>query len=463
MDLGIFNKNNHERHFLCLNHQGIHSFSDYENFARSWEQTHTFIIKTPCSDVALDWLKKIRKDSAHHNKPIFLMEHYGPEAEALSDGVITTIEEAKEKAHRINTLLATLPAIDPENITQDMQLLRFLYGRPYDALVPVGQWQRQSIYFYPLAEVFSVEPGHTEKWLYHLMNRGLLTTETLVDRLHCCPHCNSGHMNYVNICPHCRHMDIEETPFIHCFTCGFVSSQDDFLTNDRLICPRCITKLRHIGSDYDRPMDKYQCHHCKQSFIEPEMLAKCLVCHSHCDPEALNQRNIHRLTITEQGKLSAQSNTLYETLQLLDNIHYAVPEYFQAQLDWMIKLKIRYPNTAFSLIGLAINHIEMMENAIGAVATQQLITACAERIRCAIRETDLTTRLESNRIFFLLPNIHENEHHSFLNRISNIAKDTKQASGISLEFRLVQTTSNDIDPTVENSQSLLAKLNGELD
>ena len=51
-----------------------------------------------------------------------------------------------------------------------------------------------------------------------------------------------------------------------------------------IVCPKCHTHLRHIGSDYDRPIENYRCQSCSQSFVEGDVQVRCAMCENEMKP-----------------------------------------------------------------------------------------------------------------------------------------------------------------------------------
>ena len=80
-----------------------------------------------------------------------------------------------------------------------------------------------------------------------------------------------------------------------------VDDQDSFMQQGTLRCPKCVTTLRHIGVDYDRPLEKYRCLSCNARFIEATVLARCYECGQSSKPDDLVMTPIHEYRI---GKLT---------------------------------------------------------------------------------------------------------------------------------------------------------------
>ena len=118
----------------------------------------------------------------------------------------------------------------------------------------------------------------SHSWLQQKQQENLLEAGELLDRLRQCPSCSSSRLNYVDVCPECHALDIVREPSLHCFVCGHVGPQQAFLKGDALVCPNCLSQLRHIGSDYDRPLENYRCRSCGAFFVDAEVDVRCIDC-----------------------------------------------------------------------------------------------------------------------------------------------------------------------------------------
>ena len=229
--------------------------------------TSCIVIGTRNANKACKILKNLRTDLYSSVKPLFLLKSLGDAVDRLSDGVVDTLEEAFERAEAIDRLLQELDQKsleDPESASY--RLIGYLHSRQGHILEPYGNWENEKFYNYPLADAI-LEPSGSMSLLQNLIDRKLLEPTQLLDRLRHCPRCDGTHLNYVDICPNCSNIDISQQPFLHCYTCGNVAPEEKFLTKGILSCPNCATRLRHIGVDYDRPLENYLCNACHHVFI----------------------------------------------------------------------------------------------------------------------------------------------------------------------------------------------------
>ncbi|MEG1571956.1 MAG: hypothetical protein RR328_00240 [Bacteroidales bacterium] len=190
-----------------------------------------------------------------------------------------------ESIQSINQIVKTFTIIKQESIYRSivgiaLQIMRYSYSRGKE-LVPIPNRFSQLGYSRPMV------------WLFHKDNPSLLLEiydyfEELyadgyldgyfVDRVHLCPSCDFGYLNFRETCPKCGSANINASTMIHHFVCANVSPEEEYVHGNTLVCPKCHRLLRHIGVDYDRPSDIYKCNQCSTSFLHPTMTALCFNC-----------------------------------------------------------------------------------------------------------------------------------------------------------------------------------------
>ncbi|PIE64092.1 MAG: hypothetical protein CSA26_09850 [Desulfobacterales bacterium] len=409
-----------------------------------------------------DLLKKIRSDPETALKPVFLTTVHEGEKLPFSDGTVSSIQEASEKAMPI---VRRLERIDRE--TSDSQeriflLLGYLYSRPKQSLMPFADWQSKEVYHYPLADVLLGDDEESFRQLQSLCDHGLIREERLVDRIRHCPHCNGCHLNFVDTCPQCESINIHQQQFFHCFTCGHVDTEESFLDSAGLYCPNCQTKLRHIGADYDRALENYLCHDCKTSFSEAGVLARCHHCSKSAKPEELVPQNIHSFQLTEQGRLAARTGSLGNVYAVLDALENITPSYFYHFLDWALQLSKRYPEDPFSVIGIRLSNIMEITDTLGRQRAWELMDEFVIRIRAIVRSTDLTCRTSQQDLWLLLSRTPKAGCSILQQRIQEIKELTRQPDGVGLEFATITCTIPEEVDEKENAKLLIARLKGAL-
>jgi GGDEF domain-containing protein len=412
------------------------SYSSLDAFVAAGEKADGIIIGSDDSALSEHCIRRIRSTPATSLAPVFLLKSLGPRMALLTDGEAPTIQAA---VARMEPFVARMREIPVEILEQgqDFRLLGYLYARPEMLLTTYRHWQHAGVHSYPVAEVLADPSTVIERWLSNLEDRRYLERVELLDRLRLCPKCGGCHHNFVDACPRGRSIDIVRKPFLHCFTCGHVAPEESFLTRGSLVCPNCLSRLRHIGADYDRPLENYVCSDCGQSFVEPLVIARCLSCGAENDPESLVPRQVYSFRLGERGALAARTGSLEDIYALFDNLNYIRPQFFEALLDWLMAVCRRHSEELFSLIGIRLRNILELTDSIGRYRTSELVDEFAFRLREAIRKTDLTTRTSQRTLWILLPKTDCPACRILVDRFEDIRQHTRQAEGVEIEYDIV--------------------------
>lgn len=383
---------------------------------------------------AHDWARVLRSQAALAHRPVFLHARpAGPEplgAAALFDGVGLEAAARDTLAHDILTQAARLTHVAT---APGEAVAQYLACRPSQRLHPVKDWTAPGYYRYPLVEALLAEGEDPFVWLERWGRRRILDTDMVVDRLRLCDQCASAHLNHVDVCPACASIDIASTRLLHCFTCGHVDQQESFQRQHRLECPKCSTVLRHIGVDYDRPLEQLQCRQCKNLFVDADVRSQCMACGATSSPERLPVRPIPVYRLGGAGLLLARQGNLSPVLSGLDTVNFIVPALFERLLDWQIALAQRYPDSHFfSVIGLRVRNLAELVGALGRSTTATLVDGFAERLRATLRNTDLTTRGDDDHIWLITPHTDEPGARLLVSRIRALGHASRQADETSM-------------------------------
>src|SRR5213078_2046035 len=178
--------------------------------------------------------------------PQLLAAGFAPDALLLTPGDARQAAswlESLRRAPRLALLPIFLNRSFGETAEGDERLLAFLYLRTERVLTPVADWRDERIYRYPLADALGRPGEDSFLMLERLRRRGLLETAGLVERVHTCPSCSAGQLLFIETCPQCGSIDTAEQNFLHCYSCGHVGTQEEYLTNEGLTCPKCAVRL----------------------------------------------------------------------------------------------------------------------------------------------------------------------------------------------------------------------------
>ena len=108
-------------------------------------------------------------------------------------------------------------------------------------------------------------------------------------------------------------------------------------------CPRCQESLRHIGVDYDRALEHWQCAACRHLFEDPEIKARCGICLWSGPTERLIARPVETLRSTEAGRRAALEGAA-PAARLSGPARYVAPADFPEILDFHIRLSRSNPS-----------------------------------------------------------------------------------------------------------------------
>ena len=316
--------------------------------------------------------------------------HDGP---IPSDAALTQALQAWQRA------CDGYPELGKAQNPQDL-LLAYLALRGDQVLMPERDLRAPLSYRYPLLELFDL--GDSQFFLKQASRDELLSPVSLLDRVRQCTHCGHNNLNYIDLCPQCSSMDIKQQSAIHCFTCGHVGEQQRFMDGGRLVCPNCLTALRHIGADYDRPLENMECNSCQSFFIEAKVVARCLHCDHENDPSDLNVAQIQSFKITDKAKFRLR--VALDQRFTLDLGEQVSRDYLHWLVDWQLGLSHRH-HIQFALLCLSFNRVEQAVTDLGANQVYRIIAQLGSQIKQRLRVTDVICQYEDHSYLILLPNV----------------------------------------------------------
>lgn len=346
-------------------------------------------------------LARLRGDARYALRPLLVAAEAPLPPESLADGNYLLPDEAYHRIAEIRDRTLTLPSgslADPE-----ARLIGYLYSRPEKLLVPRADWRAERLYRYPLLEAFDSGGPESFEWLQTLLRRRLIEPIRLVDRIRTCPGCQGTHLNYIDLCASCGHLDIEETIFLHCYTCGHVAPQDAYLDADGLGCPKCQARLRHIGVDYDRALETYSCRACAARFADPDIKARCLHCDARHATTDLPELRVQTHKLSAAGSLAARTGNLGDLFALIDDANGAHPAYFERMLNWLLAMSTRHSEVQFGVLCIQLGNLRELIDRTSRGRAAQIMDGFARRLRELIRTTDILMRSDERHCWLLLP------------------------------------------------------------
>ena len=281
--------------------------------------------------------------------------------------------------------------------------LHYLWCRPEQRITPERDWQSPLMYRYPLLEAFTGAEKPALLLLKRLRASQLIAADALIARVPSCSHCQSAHIIFQETCVACASIDIAASQAVHCFVCGHVGLEQNFRHTGELICPNCSTNLRHIGSDYDRPIENMACRACGELFVEANTQALCAACGHTASPDQLGSQDMSVWMLSDEGRQVCRHGHQQQAGNLLDTLTLVRPEYFQHTLLWLMNYGRRYADSPFSLLLVDIQNLQPVIRARGMGQALAQLDAFIEHLSELVRSTDFMMRSNETRLWLAMP------------------------------------------------------------
>ncbi|MGH8462185.1 MAG: hypothetical protein ACRESS_11295 [Stenotrophobium sp.] len=458
-EIVIFTTQKAARSPLLLGGCVAHCFSGYREFRESALAPVAFIIKGTDEAYAGSLLRQIRRDPDYGASLVFIDGSAASADLVLCDGPLPKTGQAL--LERIGDVQSRARAMRGagDDQTPVGQLMRFMWLRPGYVLEPIADWRHPRGYHYPALEVMDRSDTDPETWLQQMDREGLLERVALKDRQRECDYCGSSHLSFIDVCPNCRSIDLDQHTALHCFTCGLIAPEQRFAHGGKRICPKCGTQLRHIGTDYDRPLETCVCGSCEHVFVEGEVIARCAVCAHSMPPTALRLRKLYSWRLSGAGRLAAQGGqetTVHGSARQSSDF-----EQFVSSLDLMLKLAHSQRDFSFTLFGLWLENRAKLEKTLGIEKAARLVDAFVDRLRESLEDADLMVRSDDVTVLFLLPSCDRKRIARLRGAIKVLTARARQQNGAGLSWSgaqlpVAQKTAGDV-----TAESLLARLRSE--
>jgi hypothetical protein len=158
-------------------------------------------------------------------------------------------------------------------------------------------------------EPLGLPPGAGLDVLEHLAELGLLRRE-LHNLVHLCPDCASWKLNFREVCPGCRDIDLRLEPVLQHFRCAYAGLDSEFRRDFELVCPRCAVRLEELGRDFERPHHSWVCNACDDLFEEPLVEVQCLACGARQPAGEIEPVAVHRYRPTAAAVRAVEAGRL---------------------------------------------------------------------------------------------------------------------------------------------------------
>jgi GGDEF domain-containing protein len=332
----------------------------------------------------------------------------------LSDGLYepTSIQEALDDHHYRYELINIKNDVDP--------VVGWLGLDKSRRLLPYKDVNQSSIYSYPLISAIYPDLNSTDRYLMARVKEDILTQGSLLDRIRICGSCAGGHLNYVEICPSCQSIDLTEQQSLHCFTCGHVAEQNKFKRKSKLECSNCLTQLRHIGVDYDRPLESLSCNSCAHQFVESDTLTVCFSCGNKAGASDLPVRQLFEFKLGFHGEYILRNGKQIPPpeLRLQGKVSNT---YFVNIVDWLNRLAIRHKEQHL-LLGLYLPNLTEFANRHGEAKMYNLVNQITDRLNGLFRDSDICCLYRNDVLLVLLPKTNLDHMHIVKEKIGSLSE-----------------------------------------
>ncbi|MEO1261895.1 MAG: hypothetical protein AAFZ15_24035 [Bacteroidota bacterium] len=246
-------------------------------------------------------------------KPVFVKSIKLPaHLVALSDGAVNdeNLRRVAKKTIGINQQIALVDRQARKSDFKEETLLKavqFIFTRR-QPLKPFRNRKAMCGYLFPFLNAYL--PASENLRIIDILEKARkeeLLSGKILDKINLCQACDSAFLNFRETCTKCHSIDLVTEDLIHHFRCAYVGPASDFKQGDDLVCPKCDKSLRHIGIDYDKPSEIFNCQTCNHQSQEAPMKAACADCGNEMELSYISSKNIGTYQLTAQGeKLATQ-------------------------------------------------------------------------------------------------------------------------------------------------------------
>ncbi len=261
-------------------------------------------------------------------------------------------------------------------------------------------------YSYPLVEdFFSLASHEAVELLEDLVTEGLLDRR-LADKVHVCPSCGWHTLNFVEVCPRCRSVDIDIEKVLHHFACAYVGPWSEFKRGMDLICPKCDEQLRHMGLDYERPANTYVCSGCGYAFNDSTVQIHCFRCNNTAKAEEATPQWVYEYVPNPKASRAVECGRVHgldiKSVLLEDSSRTFRRDFLIFEIDREIYRARRY-DSSLSMILLDVHGLDASPDVKDNVDKARVQNEVFEQIAGALRDLDVVSAASDGWAAILLP------------------------------------------------------------
>lgn len=361
---------------------------------------------------------------------LVLVVRESPLSPFLSNGVLQNDLAARYQVYQRRKAKVRLE--QNEDPASRLLIYLWLHNQPLQSKAEPSTSQ---LYSYPLLGAFEVSTDDPVSWLTSLVQKEWIQQESLTNRVRLCAHCKSGHLNYIDVCPACHSIDIVQQSALHCFRCGHVGAQDEFRKSLSLMCPNCLIQLRHIGVDYDRPIETQKCSDCSLLFSESKVVAECLQCGTANAIDELIVRSIYSYSLSARGRDLVQKGIDYSGFLPVLGEAVSEPQFYWL-LKWLNRLGKRHQQSHMLVAVQPVNLTGFLD-ALGEAEGMERLDAIRDRIRSIMRITDACSNSTQEGLLILLPLTTNAQLDAVIDKLERL-KDQQYDYRLDLQLKAVE-------------------------
>jgi len=389
-----------------------------------------FIIDTKDAALAHSWLTAIRSDDQYFSHLLYL-HHFN---HILAD--IDLPKNSEELLQQLNSWSARKAQLRLTDSSQlNHQVIQYLWLNKTRSISAKQSLKKDKGLYYPLLDLWS-DADITGKmsWLGKQCGEGFLQKTQLINRTRSCNQCDSALLNFVDTCPSCKSIDVITEQALHCFTCGHIAKEQAFQRDNRISCPNCLTQLRHIGTDYDRPIEHIRCNSCNNLSINSEARAQCFSCDHDNDIDRLFVNNFHQYQLAINGLTLAKSGYIHAPLptDLRDSVS---KEHMAWLLNWLIHSPSAEETTYHRLMKVRVVNYQQLLQEKSELLVEQLLTDFRQRLEVLLTDQNTFCDVASDVWLYVFPFTNDTAIDEFKQQLLDIAQD---AVDNSLEISVVE-------------------------
>ncbi len=164
---------------------------------------------------------------------------------------------------------------------------------------PVLQPDSEVGFSFPTVQELLGTPAPQDLELLERLAKEEILERSYYTTLVSCPRCHSSEIRLGQGCPQCLTWNIRRGRVLEHFNCGNLGLEEEYLNDDRHICPRCHQQMKFLGTDYQSLGISYKCASCQNIFAQPVSTWQCLKCSTFFAEDEADRTPLHSYRLNE--------------------------------------------------------------------------------------------------------------------------------------------------------------------